>query len=294
MMRRFGLVLGLTTLVGCGALAPGLQGGLSSRVAARAADGVTLDLLTYNTFGLPAPLGKDLAKRFAAMPAAIAGHDVVGLQETFTGESRRILDAQVYPYAYRQDKGTLFHPQSSGLTLLSRHPLRDVRFKPFRTCATTDCLAQKGVLFGRIDVPDIGPVDLYDTHFQAHEPYELTRIEDVRDMVSFVRENDQGHPTFFLGDFNMLEDEDAYGNLQDLLGPIDAFRKVNPTDPGYTADPANPWRNRAGGGERIDYIFFLPGKAVGVEVLASRVALKEQPLSDHYGVEATVRLSRKN
>ncbi|MBM3267578.1 MAG: sphingomyelin phosphodiesterase [Candidatus Sericytochromatia bacterium] len=293
MMRRFGLVLALVTLVGCGAVGPGLQGPLGSRLSARAEEGVTLRLLSYNVFGLPAPLGKELKKRFAAIPQAIAGHDVVGLQETFTGESERILESGVYPHAYRQDKGTLFHPQSSGLTILSKYPLGDIRFRPFRKCATTDCLAQKGVLFARLDVPKVGPVDIYDTHFQAHAPYEQVRVEDVKDLVTFFKENDQGHPAFFLGDFNMLEDEDAYGHFKEMLGPIDAFRKANPTDPGYTADPGNPWRDRARApeGERIDYVFYLPGRDVDVEVLDSRVTLKDQPLSDHYGVAATIRLA---
>ena len=93
MMSRIGVLLEIASLVGCWAAIQGLQSATGEGLAARQA-GVTLDLLSYNTYGLPSPIGKDLAKRFTAMPAALEGHDVVGLQETFTNESKRLLDSK--------------------------------------------------------------------------------------------------------------------------------------------------------------------------------------------------------
>jgi endonuclease/exonuclease/phosphatase family metal-dependent hydrolase len=294
MWRTVRLVLGfgLMGLVGCGAVGPGLQAHGAAQYAARDT-GVTLKLLSYNTFGLPAPLGKELKKRFAAIPHAIDGFDVVGLQETFTGESQQILDSGVYPHAFRQGRTKFYYPQSCGLTVLSKHAMAAPSFRPYRKCATSDCLAEKGILFTRIDVPQIGPVDVYDTHLQAHEPYELTRIEQIKDLVAFVKENDLGNPTFLLGDFNMHEDEDAYGHLQEGLAPVDAYRKANPDGDGFTSGPENPWGSGKGSPERIDYVFYLPGKAVDVSIVESSVVLKDKPLSDHYGIAATVKLTPK-
>ena len=48
-------------LAGCGAAVPGLQAQSGADLAARRA-GVTLDLVTYNTYGLPAPFCRTLAQ----------------------------------------------------------------------------------------------------------------------------------------------------------------------------------------------------------------------------------------
>lgn len=292
MMRRLGVVFSLAILAGCGAAVPGLQGAPSGNLAARQA-AVTLDLLTYNTFGLPAPFGKSLADRFSSMPAALEGHDFVGLQETFSGEARRLMESKAYPYKYRQDQGSFFHPMNSGLTVLSRYPFKTVKFRPFGSCQTTDCFSNKGVLFARVDVPAIGPVDIYNTHYQAHTPYTLQRIENNRMLVEFVRQHDEGYPTFLLGDFNFLEDEDEYGNLQERIGPWDLFRLKNPGDPGFSWHPANPWGDGKGEPERLDYVFWLPNRNYGLDILEAEVVHKARPLSDHYGVRARVNLTRK-
>lgn len=291
-MRGLGLTFLVAMVAGCGAVVPGLQGASPGAMAARSTAAI-LDLVTYNTFGLPAPFGKSLAARFAAMPETLGGHDVVGLQETFSGEARRLLESRAYPYKYRQDRGSFFHPINSGLTILSRYPFQTVKFRSFGSCQTTDCFSNKGVLFARVDVPQFGPVDIYDTHYQAHEPYTLQRIENNRVLAEFVRENDQGHPTFLLGDFNFVEGEDEYGNLQERLAPWDLYRRKHPGDPGYSWHPANPWSDGKGEPVRLDYVFFIPNKAFDLEVLESEVMFRERPLSDHYGVRAKVSLTRR-
>ena len=286
-------ILFATAIAGCGAIYPALTAGGSAGLRARAA-GVSLDLLTYNTWGLPAPIGTKLKERFGKISALIGGHDVVALQETFSGESRQIFDAKVYPYGYRQSHAGFPKLLPSGLALFSKCPLENIGFRAFEKCGTWDCHARKGVLHATVQVPGVGPIELYTTHYQADAEFVRERLDDNRILVDFVKENDKGNPTFLLGDFNFWEDEDEYGDLQDRLPSWDLFRKFAPNAPGNTADPiGNPWIKGDGEAERIDYIFYVPSSKVDLEIDKAAVVLSDDPQSDHYGVHAKVRLTPK-
>lgn len=240
----------------------------------------TLSVLTWNTWGLPAPIGKDLHRRFQAMLGVLGGFDFVGLQETFTGEAKALLTHTLYPYSHRQES-TEFMRLGSGLTVLSRHRILETDFRPFEQCADTDCLAQKGVLFTRVLVTGLGPVDFYNTHYQAHGPYKKERLHDNDILARFVRSKDAGHPTFLLGDFNMREGSEEYQDLMMRLDPIDLYRYHRPAEKGGTSS----------GGARIDYLFYRPARGFDLRVLDSAVMFQGLGLSDHNGVRVDVRIS---
>ena len=286
------LVLLALSLWGCGAQSAGLGAQASGGMAARNS-GVTLDLLSYNTWGLPAPMGHNLKKRFAALSGALGGHDVVALQETFTTEAKQLIEGRAYPHGFRQSDGGFPMRLGSGLTVLSRFPMTQIRFKPFDRCSLSDCHNRKGVLFTRLEVPGVGSVDVYDTHYQSYTEHVAIRIDDNRVMEKFVKENDRGYPTFLLGDFNMLEGEAEYKDLMTRFSPTDIFRKSDPMAPWFTWDPA---RNKFATGsaqERLDYIFYLPSKSHDLDIVETRFAFENDPLSDHFGLRAKVRLSAR-
>jgi endonuclease/exonuclease/phosphatase family metal-dependent hydrolase len=243
---------------------------------------VKLSLVTWNTYGLPAPIGTDLKKRFSAMPGVLHGFDVVALQETFDGAAKGLLSHTLYPYSHRQES-TEFLRMNPGLTMLSRHRIVETAFRPFKECGDTDCLAQKGVLFARLDVAGFGPVDIYDTHYQAHGPYTKERLHDNSVLQAMVNEHDAGHPTFLLGDFNLREGGTEYVDLMNRLGPKDLYRLHRPTEKGGTSKS----------GSRIDYVFCVPARDYDVTVVDSAVMFSGTGLSDHNGVRVDVQITAR-
>lgn len=249
--------------------------------------GTTLTVLTQNTYGLPAPIGSDLQNRFKRMGPALAGYDVVGLQETFTGEAGRLRQTAGYAYNnWDRSSGGLFKI-NSGLMTLARFPIIEKKFKAYRFADDWDFMARKGVSLTRLAVPGIGTVDVYNTHLQAGGKFERIRVTQIQDMLAFIRRNDRGNPTILTGDFNSLEDSPSQQLLRRSLGVHDSFREANPADPGNTND---------GNTRRIDYVFVLPHPQIKIDVVAARVVNRgpngHGTISDHAGVATTLRFCK--
>jgi endonuclease/exonuclease/phosphatase family metal-dependent hydrolase len=257
-------------------------------------DGVSLRVLTYNTWGLPVPIGRRVPERFSRLAGALTGYDWVTLQETFTSYARQLKAAPGYPYQARQSDGGFFKI-SSGLYTLSRFPIVEQDFREFGQATDFDRFSRKGVLFTRLQLrPDL-TVDLYNTHYQAQDFAEAEQIrlgEDNRVLAEMVKAHDRGLPTFIQGDLNCHDHEAAYQDLTRRLPVHDLWREARAGDPGWTMDPArNP---NTGDLERLDYLFFLdhPRWSAQVEYigLAMTGRVGGLMLSDHLGVAATLRL----
>lgn len=259
--------------------------------AAAAAVGTPFSVLTYNTWGKPGFLGTDLKRRFGLIGPAVGGRDVVALQETFTSRAGELEDTAGYPTFVRQTKGA-FLKTNAGLTIMAAHPQLATDFVAFEQAAAGDWFARKGVLFLRLDVPGVGPVDVFDTHFQAKEgaKYEDIRKHDVDVLVKFVKAKGAGNPTFIMGDFNADPDSAPVAQLEAALPVRDAYAAVHPGEPGWTAGPDNPHRKPGSKGKRIDYVFVMDGAQRTVRVNAAEVVLTQEiggtVLSDHYALRA--------
>lgn len=272
---------------------------------------VTLDLLSYNVFGLPKPLGKNITERSTVIGATLGKYDIIGLQETFSRDTKAIGQKLAATGAsYSNFKPTAKRVIGSGLEIFSKYPIAETDFQPFRYGSHADALSKKGVAFSRVNVPGIGFVDIYDTHYQAEDDhpkstfqkavsklaslifpgfdmsYTAIRQHDTQVLADLMRKHEQGYPTFVMGDFNDGDNTSIYATLLQKLGVKDSFREVNPTAPGHSYDgPANPL-TESKTQERYDYIFYKPGKNVDVKAVHSELAYNKEGLfmSDHFGV----------
>lgn len=277
--------------------APSAPAAAAVAPAAQAA-GLPFSVLTYNTWGKPGFLGTDLKRRFGLIGPAVGGRDVVALQETFTSRANELEDTAGYPTFVRQTQGG-FLKTNAGLTILAAHPQLATDFVPFEQAAAGDWFARKGVLYVRLNVAGVGPVDVYDTHFQAKagEKYEAIRLHDVEVLVAFVKQHAAGNPTFIMGDLNADPDSAPITALKAALPVRDAYAAVHPGQPGYTAGPENPHRKAGSAGKRIDYAFLLDGDRHTIRADRAEVVLTQAiggtVLSDHYALRADCTLLPK-
>lgn len=288
---------------------------------ARSSTGITLDVLSLNTYALPAPLGKNIAERSERIGAALQGYHIVGLQETFSKDSRYLaVGTESVGLSVERHAPTDRRLLNSGLTTLSQYEIVERDFRPFQYASHADALAQKGVSFTRIRLPEGELIDVYNTHFQAmkdkadapHEklglkimgllfsgyamPRDDIRAHDAEVLQALMREKDQGHPVIVTGDFNTQESDALYSTLKEANGLSDAFRELHPEDPGYTSDgKTNPYKSNPNNRKRVDYIFYRDGKTLNLTPLQSQVvfdkAIDGLFVSDHYGVHTRFQLT---
>ena len=282
---------------------------------------LTLDVLSLNTYALPAPLGKHIAERSARIGASLQGYHIIGLQETFSKDSRYLaIGSESAGIALQRHAPSDRRLLTSGLTTLSQYEIVEKDFRPFQYASHADVLAQKGVSFTRIRLPQGELIDVYNTHFQAmkdkadapHEklglkimglffsgyamPRDDIRAHDAEVLRDFIAEKDEGNPVIVTGDFNTRESDVLYERLKTASGLSDAFRELHPEDPGYTSDgKTNPYKSNPNNRKRVDYIFYRDGQALDLTPVQSDVvfnkAIEGLFVSDHYGVHTRFTLT---
>jgi endonuclease/exonuclease/phosphatase (EEP) superfamily protein YafD len=160
----------------------------------RSAEGHSV--VTYNIQRLP-------WKRKGMEPLMALEHSVIYLQECFFRWSGKSVEAH-FP-DYYVCKGTLqgVRLMNSGLVILSRFPILESEFVPFKACNpySFDRLAEKGILSALVRI-DGRPVRLVNTHLQSssqeYDPYSLLQLDELFDYLSGLRE-----PYLLGGDFNI-------------------------------------------------------------------------------------------
>ena len=185
--------------------------------------------MSYNIKGLPGVLlgseyksrrysiiGKYLADRGVAAP------DIVLLQEGFSSDTRKLIEASGFPHVSRGPYGSPFLGVDSGLYILSRYPIlaEDQITFGASNCDRWDCLASKGAQFVRISIPDLPlPVEVFNTHLQAGRDNPPARAHQVTLLLEFYRKNHvAGSPVIFGGDFNILPPVDRKTYDEFVLG----------------------------------------------------------------------------
>lgn len=304
--------------------------------------GIRLNVMTYNVKGLPWPVTADrtaelatIGDRLSAMRLSGSGPDVVVLQEAFSSEARAIATRAGYAYvvygpgsadqapAYAESSMADRYPWkgeglgayvSSGLVLMSDHPITNIRRAAFpRTaCAGYDCLANKGVLLARIDVPGLAlPVEMMTAHMNSRIPTR-TPIAHAnqafdRQMAAldrFVAANaDPRLPMIFGGDLNLDADPQRIAALR--RSSVNWARDVGGGDPaaifavcGRSPAPCRPGIGFASIAQKKrnnDWQMAFGSADVAVQPVSAAIRFMPDPagrtLSDHQAVQVSYRLS---
>ncbi|MFA7597310.1 MAG: endonuclease/exonuclease/phosphatase family protein [Novosphingobium sp.] len=335
-------LLSLVVFTGGAAWADTLHGpdipAMPMRNAVASAD---LSVLTYNVKGLPWPAAWDrpsalrqISSRLALMRQERTHPRVIVLQEAFTDEAKALGDAAGYPYQvlgpYLRQGGeapaapgqaasrerrwylgeTQGTPLDSGLMILSDYPVVSVTRESFPdgNCAGFDCLAAKGVLLVRLELPQGGQVEVLTTHFNSRGASKAPRKDSqaayesqARFLAAFVRRHhDPRLPLVIAGDFNMGQRPQRiatlFGELESLSrnggGVREALRaRLDSGDPELLgSEDAATIHRRA-----RDMQFMLDGYRGGIHAVASHIPFGTEPdgstLSDHLGFTIYYRIS---
>lgn len=290
----------------------------SSGIGVAQAEPIVLKTLAYNVWGAPFS-GKNAKRRMPKIAAKIREMqaDIVAFSEAFEGcfvaaGARTLIRKAGYRFSERGPLARGAKCVSSGLLILSKFPIVASADLAFRSCTGTDCLARKGVAFARVQVPDLGEVDVYATHTDAGRKGIAARERQFAQAADFVRRHSGGgnRLTLFMGDLNATPDSREFLRFQADLDMRDSYSEYvsthdvdDVTRDGFTSDPVrNPILAARGQTERnrLDYILFRESiPAIGrVSVGRARLTFDEsvdrgKPLSDHFGVATDFTIERR-
>ena len=251
---------------------------------------VDIALITYNIWGLPAWLNGASSSRYSRIARELRHQDpdIIFLQEVWFGRSYQALPAGG-TWSIASGPRRPWFARPSGLVALSRFPIIDGEFHPFRARSWPDSLAQKGALKVTIDLGHQRRLNVWNVHLQAGAKHEI-RTRQIAELAEWIREaNDDQIADVIAGDFNCTPDSLQYQQLTALLGP-DA-NAITPQQRFITYDGLS--RNPAEG-RTLDYVFILPRESVQSVRADPKVVFAadrlEDRLSDHLGIHVTLNL----
>jgi endonuclease/exonuclease/phosphatase family metal-dependent hydrolase len=140
-----------------------------------------------------------------------SNYDVLCFEKAFDGRARNAIYAvlrQRYPYSYGPANSSRFLRTNSGVWILSRFPLTDLREIAFRDCRGIECLTAKGALMATAGA-GTRQIHIVATHLQGESGHQYTesrqqvrnrQIQQIKnDLLSpFAR---PGVPIIVAGDF---------------------------------------------------------------------------------------------
>jgi endonuclease/exonuclease/phosphatase family metal-dependent hydrolase len=201
-----------------------------------------IKLLSYNIFIRPPPVKNNendwKDERQVDFIKLLDNFDIVCLQEMFGSLSSR--RQELIKYAYKS--GLFFYVDvpapsffsksviDAGLIILSRFPILESEFRPFKYTVLACTLVEKGILYSKIKIKDTNLI-IFNTHLQAtyfqtknglFDSCVKTRISHIEETCEFIREIIDGRNItaedriILLGDFNV--DAHNHKNKKKLLG----------------------------------------------------------------------------
>ena len=251
----------------------------------------------------PAPY---VEERFEEISKALAelDADIILLQEVYRKEHcERIVRELGYPYAVQTRDA---FPMRSGLMILSKHPILEGGYIPFKTKLIEDRIADKGMLVARIATP-LGEVAIVNVHPTAggrqhpeHPTVNRIRSAQLRQAMDVLEQMSANTSMRIMGgDFN-AGPEASTENFEEILreGYEDTVKQGTMR---FTWDPANPLNAHGPHAhcppQRCDHVF-VQGQQVRATskiVLTDPVVPVPQgscTLSDHYGVITHIEVDR--
>ena len=267
---------------------------------------VSLEILSFNSWGVPAWLGSRAPRRFAEIGRQFAAStfDVIGLQEMFDRRTKTILERANFPFQAFGGKYPGLR-DASGVVTLSRYPIKHTSFHPFKDRTLAERVVKKGILRTTISSP-IGEIEVLNVHLCSDSDRSMSKVAEIRirqitEIANLVETFGTHRPVFILGDFNVTDghiDSDALTKISDY----DCFELTNRNVPGDKLLPfatydfdRNSWAAKYKNvgvhceSSRLDRILFKGRlkKHVMVETdlcFTEPTLGKKIHLSDHFGV----------
>ena len=267
-----------------------------------------LRVATLNVWALPASIAERVPDRMLAIGRKLSSLelDIIALQEVWTESAR----ATLVDAGRHAGLGHVWHNERSisggGLLVMSRLPIRSVRFERFtirgapQGLTHIDYIGGKGFARLRFDTPD-GPFTLINTHLQARYALDVAhayRAHRTGQIVQLaVRARETVDPLLALGDFNITESSPEYRVLQGLTGLRDVAAELGVRQPTVLRD--NPYRNSETQDQRVDLILRRDGERSRLRALSVSRVFDEvfeldgraASFSDHAGVLAELELT---
>lgn len=267
-----------------------------------------IKVLTWNTFLIPPPWNTTRqAERVRQMIEKLPTfhHDLMLFQETFFDKKRKLMMKaleKTHPHFAVPIKGRkLKQIQDSGLFIASRYPLEILDQVIFSDCIHSDCLSSKSAILVEISLGQDKKIQVMNTHLQAWNDEKAVavrkkQLEQIRTMMA--RHERPGIAQILIGDLNID------GKLKTEYGDALTFMNMHSTPlegpllatNGFSTEGC--FKNPGGDsqGEWLDHMWVKPNGSA-VQILTKQVLpihglirSKECPLSDHYAVEAIIKL----
>lgn len=277
---------------------------------------IRFNFVDFNTYGVVvAPDKKErtaLLREFLARDVNGDGQpdaEVAALQELFSPSQRcrirRWFNSHPHKYIPRELDWKL---SSSGLGLLSRYPVVARHFMPFPDylAADWDQLANKGIAHVRIKHPELGLIDIFDTHTQAAydntQEYFDIRAQQFVTAKLFVRKHaDPNRLAILAGDLNMVRgSEEAeifnllFRDFTDVLAQKfpDGVPPTRRHDNPYVCDAPQDCDEED---LALDYVFVRPPASMDLDIAQTTVEYIDEfdgrPISDHDGLAIDLALT---
>lgn len=267
--------------------------------------GEELKFFSWNVFMLPKPIKFSLQKdrtRLIADHLKDTDYDVLFLEEAFSSNFRKIVGRELdkkFPHQYVLPRSRrIYHIMNSGVFILSRLPFKVLGHYYYNRCAKADCFAAKGVILVEFTTPSGKKIQVGATHMQAGGSKAEIRKSQLQEIKALYDHHAvAGVPQMLIGDLNIdahvnteypeaikimdMNNAPLEGELQSTNGFAVACYKV----------PGEP-----NAGEWIDHMW-LREMHSGAKVFEKKVVPiygtlkgRECPLSDHYALEAKIKL----
>ncbi len=285
-----------------------------------------LSVLTFNSWLLRTPLGIDLAKdideRVRRLPQRVAAlqPDIILLQEIWHSPFRKLLADEFLRVGYPYSTEPRHHGwlrMGDGLQIISRFELDSLKHHSFSIHTRFDeRFVEKGAIKVRVKVPQLGWIDIYNSHLGAvtyntkkrefHRSQCESRYVQSLELKKWILETRTSETAILGVDLNvhrLHHENGVYLSIPSKefalmitgqphgAGFVDTFSQLNGTENhgGCTFHNSNPYRASGYFGSdpcaTLDYLF-LANTSPLVPV-SSEVVLDKPALSDHYGVLTT-------
>ncbi len=268
-------------------------------------DDTHLNVLTWNLYMRPRAVMHDgQVRRAYAIVEQLKDkdYDIIVFQEAFDNKARNIVWnglKEKFPYQSGAPKHKYFYKVSTGVFIISKHPLKVIDDIYFSECGGSDCFAIKGAVLVSL-MKNGHKAQIIGTHLQAADGKKKTGAEIRKTQYDEIKNKlmipyaEAGVPQFLVGDLNT--EKDNKGVYEQLLTDMGVEDGEITGECQFSSGGENDFREAGDQPHLIDYILCRKNGAKlnfvqrCVKIFKSNWCEKHKDLSDHYAVSATILL----